>query len=438
MDLGMEEDSYLARVFWWPDGSLGAIALSRDQATVNLLRLDPRTGARQVALHETCPCGITLPRDPVAPLAAGGFVWASERSGFRHLYLYDAAGALVRPLTTGEWMVDNIAGLDEAGQQVCFTGNREDPTETQLYAVPLAGGEVRRVTPEPGTHQVALDTARRRFVDVRSALDQPQRDPRIATYGLEQPEIITLRNRTGTLLYGAVYRPPARCGPGPYPTIVAVYGGPIAQQVTNSWGLTAALQTQYLREQGFLVFRLDNRGSARRGQAFEGALHLRMGTVEVEDQVDGVRWLVAQGLADPERVGVTGWSYGGYMTLQCLAQAPEVFKVGVAGAPVTAWDAYDTAYTERYMGTPASNPAGYEEASVLRQVGNIRGRLLIIHGMLDENVHFRHTARLLDALHAARKEYELVALPSARHMLRHPADRLYREERTVEFFRQYL
>lgn len=457
MDLDGDREIYLARVFWWPDGSLGAVMLNREQTTIELARCDIRTGQRTTVLQETSECWINLPKRPLAPLKDGGFVWLSERSGFRHLYLYSADGGLVRQLTGGEWMVDEIRGVDEQGGQVYFTGNREGPTETQLYAAPLSGGAIRRITAEPGTHDVTIDHACRRFVDVHSALDRPPSvtlraltdgamlhtihtpsDPRIAAFALEPPEIVTLRNRSGTLLYGAIYRPPARFGSGPYPTIVQVYGGPHAQMVTNSWGMTAALLIQYLRTQGFLVFRLDNRGSARRGLAFEGALRRRMGTVEVDDQVDGVRWLVDQGLADPERVGITGWSYGGYMSLMCLAKAPDTFKVAVAGAPVTAFDGYDTCYTERYMGTPQSNPAGYAESSVLTHAEQIRGKLLLVHGMLDENVHFRHTARLIQALIRARKPYDALLLPDERHMPRRQADRVYLNERIVEYFQQRL
>jgi dipeptidyl-peptidase-4 len=202
--------------------------------------------------------------------------------------------------------------------------------------------------------------------------------------------------------------------------------------------LTARLDAQYLRSRGSLVFKLDNRGSARRGLVFESAIKHRMGTVEVDDQVDGVRWLVEQGLADPARVGVTGWSYGGYMSLMCLAKAPDVFKVAVAGAPVTSWDAYDTAYTERYMGTPQSNPAGYAEGSVMTHAEQIRGKLLLVHGMLDENVHFRHTARLINALTRARKVYDLLVFPDERHMPRHRPDRVYQNEQIIGYFQRHL
>jgi dipeptidyl-peptidase-4 len=216
---------------------------------------------------------------------------------------------------------------------------------------------------------------------VVSSLDQPPRvtlrsldddselaviyeadDPRIDELRLTPPELVTVRNRSGDVLHGLLYRPDtARFGPGPYPTLVDVYGGPHVQRATNAWSKnsTANMRAQYLRSLGFLVFVLDSRGSAGRGLRFEAAVRWDMGNAEVQDQVDGVRWLVEQGLADRNRVGVYGWSYGGYMALMCLARAPETFHAAVSGAPVTAWDGYDTHYTEHYMGMPQENEDGY-------------------------------------------------------------------------------
>jgi dipeptidyl-peptidase-4 len=347
--------------------------------------------------------------------------------------------------------------VDDEQGLVYFTGTRGGPTETHLYAVALEGGEPRRITSEPGKHAVVLDHACRRFVDTYDALDQPPRvtlrsladgvlirtifddpDERVGKLALEPPELVALQSRDGVALHGALFRPPARFGAGPYPTIVQVYGGPHAQHVTNSWTVTTSMRAQYLRSMGFLVFQLDNRGTARRGLAFEGAIKNNMGHIEVDDQVDGVRWLVAQGLADPARVGVYGWSYGGYMATMCLARAPETFKVAVAGAPVTHWDGYDTHYTERYMGTPQSNPQGYIESSVLEHVGAITGKLMLIHGLIDENVHFRHTARLINALIKARKPYDLFLFPDERHMPRAAADRIYMEEIIRDYFIEHL
>ncbi len=459
---GEAEDPYLARVDWLPDGALAAQVENRAQTALELLRFDPHTGARTRLLREENETWINL-HDAFTPLTrlpgreGGGFLWASERTGFRHLYLYDARGELLRQLTAGEWLVDGLAGVDEDRGYVYFTGTRDGPTERQLYAAPLAGGAPRRITREPGWHAVTLDHGRRRFVDTHQALDRPpavtlrsledgatlrtihdEPDPRVAALGLEPPEPVTLRNRAGVELHALVYRPPAEYGPGPYPTIVSVYGGPHAQMVTNGWGPTVAMRAQHLRRQGFLVFTLDNRGSARRGLAFEGAIKGDLGRREVEDQVDGVRWLVDRGLADPARVGIYGWSYGGYLAASCLARAADTFRAAVAGAPVTHWDGYDTHYTERYMGLPRENARGYEESSVMHHVAHLRGELLLVHGLIDENVHFRHTARLINALIRARKPYELLLFPDERHMPRGLADRIFMEERIGAFFRRAL
>jgi dipeptidyl-peptidase-4 len=462
MDPGPQPDIYLARVQWLPDGRLSAQIENRQQTALELAAFDPHSGQRTTLLQETSPVWINL-HDLFHPLEqpyqgrAGCFLWASERSGFCHLYLYDGQGGLIRQLTSGEWLVDALAGVDEAGGQVYFTATLDDPRQCHLYAVSLEGGPPRRLTHAPGTHSVVIDHAFRRFIDIVHSLEQPpvirlcslqdgsslttlfdERDPRLDRLQLEPPELVTLQNRQGTTLYGALFRPPARFGPGPYPTLIYVYGGPHAQLVTNAWTLTVNMRVQYLRSLGFLVFVLDNRGSARRGLAFEGAIKHDMGHLEVEDQVDGVNWLAAQGLADPERVGVFGWSYGGYMAAMCLARAPQTFKVAVAGAPVTRWDGYDTFYTERYMGTPQTNPAGYQASSVMQHIAGLSGRLLLVHGLIDENVHFRHTARLINALIAARKPYDLLLFPNERHMPRGQADRVFMEEQVRDYFLKHL
>jgi dipeptidyl-peptidase-4 len=453
-------DIYLARVHWMPDGRLLAQVQDRAQTRLDLVVFDPRTGKRQVLLTETATPWLNL-HDLFRPIEdgphAGGFLWGSEQSGFQHLYLHDRNGKQVRQLTAGEWMVVALAGVDEKRGRVYFTATKDGVTERHLYAVSIDGGAPQRLTTEPGIHDVVLDPALERYVDTHSSLTRPPRvtvhsldsgalaatiydheDPRIARLSLAPPELVTLQSRDGVTLHGAIYRPPPDMGQAPYPVIVSVYGGPHAQRVDNSWSLTVDMRAQHLRSLGFLVFKLDNRGSAWRGLAFEGALHRDMGNIEVQDQVDGVRWLAAQGLGDPARVGIYGWSYGGYMAAMCLTRAPETFHVAVAGAPVTHWDGYDTHYTERYMSTPQDNPGGYAESSVMHHVAGMRGKLLLVHGLIDENVHFRHTARLINALIQQRKDYRLLLFPDERHVPRGIADRVYMEEQVRDFFVQHL
>lgn len=460
MDLGDDEDIYLARVDWMPGGALAVQIQNREQTRLDLIRFDVSTGKGETLLTETSDVWINL-HDMFRPLDDGTFVWASEKSGYRHLYLHDADGAELRQLTSGEWMVDSLEGVDQRNGTVFFTATKDGATERHLYRVSIDGGgdggAIVRLTPEPGMRIVTLDHSFRRFVDVFSDTRTPPTatlrslddgavihtihapdDPRLDALDLAPPELVSIESRDGETLHGALHRPPSDFGDGPYPTVIYVYGGPHAQVVANTWGLTCAMRVQYLRSLGYAVFELDNRGSARRGVAFEGAIKRNMGDLEVRDQVDGVRWLVEQGIADPSRVGVYGWSYGGYMTLMCLARAPEVFKMGVAGAPVTHWDGYDTHYTERYMGTPENNADGYENGSPMAHIANLEGALLIVHGLIDENVHFRHTARLVNALIKARKPYELLMFPDERHMPRSQADRVYMEERITEFFERNL
>lgn len=462
MDLGNDDDIYLARVQWLPDGDLCAQIENRAQTRLELARFEPKSGRRTPILIEENDVWINL-NDMFRPLKKDhpdyglGFVWASERTGFRHLFLYNGDGHLVRPLTTGNWMVDELAGIDESNELVYFLGTRDGPTERHLYVAPFSGGDPRRLTKESGTHQVVLDHGFHHFVDTHHDLNKPpaitlrslddgaivqtiyrHSDPRISELGLTPPQIVSLPNRSRVTLYGTIYRPAEEFGSGPFPTIVYVYGGPHEQLVTNSWRPVATMRAQYLCRLGFLVFALDNRGSSRRGLEFEGAIQHHLGQVEVQDQVDGVRWLVDQGLTDADRVGIYGSSYGGYLALMALSCAPETYKVAVASAPVTDWDGYDTHYTERYMGTPQENPEGYAASSVMEHVNKMEGHLLLIHGLIDENVHFRHTARLINALVKAGKSYDLLLFPDERHGPRRPQDRVYQEEQIRDYFLKYL
>lgn len=257
---------------------------------------------------------------------------------------------------------------------------------------------------------------------------------------LPAPEIMSFPTSDGTeTLHAALYRPdPMRHGPGPYPLICAVYGGPHVQRVNRSWSQCADMRAQRLCSLGFCVVKCDNRGSSRRGMGFESAIARRLGRIEVLDQVATVRQMTLRGIADPTRVGIYGWSYGGYLAAMCLCRAPDVFHVAVAGAPVTSWDGYDTHYTERYMGLPSENTSGYRESAVFDHVPNMRGRLMIVHGLIDENVHFRHTARLINRLIGAGKDYDLLIFPDERHSPRRLRDRIYMEQRISDYFVRHL
>jgi len=455
-DLGSDWE-YLARVDWLSPDVVAVQIEDREQTRLDLAAVDAATGESRPLLTEESDVWINL-HDTFRPLGGGEtFLWASERKGYRHLEVRNTTdGSLARQLTGGDWLVERLVAVDD--ERVWFTATKDGALHRHLYEVPIAGGEIRRVTEGNGLHGTAIHADSNRFIDVHSTLskapeatirrldngaferplldDEAARDPRVESLDLRPPELTTVTTDDGVDLDVLVYAPD---GPGPFPAIVSVYGGPHAQQVSNGWGPTVALRRQWLRSLGFLVVVADNRGAAGRGLAFEGAIRWNLGDVEVRDQVAVVRELTRRGLVDPDRVGINGWSYGGYMSALCLAKEPGVFKAAVAGAPVTDWDGYDTYYTERYMGTPASNPDGYARSRVMAHVDGLRDRhLMLIHGLIDENVHFRHSARLIEAMIQARIPYELFLLPSERHSPRAEADRVYLEERIRDFFVEHL
>mmetsp|Transcript_132123 Transcript_132123/g.313181 ORF Transcript_132123/g.313181 Transcript_132123/m.313181 type:complete len:842 (-) Transcript_132123:51-2576(-) len=456
------EDLYLARVQWMPDGSIIAQVLNREQTQLAVLKLDPQKGSVETLFTEKTQVWVNV-HNMLKPLDKGRFLWASERSGFRHLYIYEPKDGSLTPVTSGNWEVEEVVAVDEAKGQVYFMGTSQDNwLGRQLFRASLTGGKQQKVfqiTKEHGMHSVVVDKQCKFFVDTSSAMDRPasaklrsladgkevtpidtNKDPLLETLKLQPPELFTLPSSDGKVtLQAAVYKPDkARFGPGPYPTVVSCYGGPHVQLVSDSWGMTADLRAQALRRKGYLVVKCDNRGSFRRGLEFEGALKFDMGNLEVEDQAAAVRWCAKQGLTDPKRVAIYGWSYGGYLSAMCLAKASDVFKCAVAGAPVTSWDGYDTCYTERYMGTPQSNEKGYKSSSVMEHVGTMKGDLLLVHGLIDENVHFRHTARLINALIAAQKPYQLLLFPNERHSPRSQKDRQFMEERIFDFIQKSL
>jgi dipeptidyl-peptidase 4 len=458
VDLGSDRDIYVPRVDWFPDSRhLAVQRQSRDQRRLDLLKIDVRTGGGTVLLTETSRAWVDLHDDLEFLERSSQFIWASSRSGYKHLYLYDNNGRLVRPLTAGNWMVVGdgtddraLLGVDEARAQVYFLANERTPLERHLYVTALdtrTPGVVRRLTQESGWHSVRVSPDLRFFLDTFSDPDRPPRVElrRMNGTPLATPvenaldskhpyfpyldehvrtEFSTLEAADGQVLHYQVMKPPRFDASRRYPLIVDVYGGPGAQRVRRQWNGGARANEGFFRQllarSGYVVLTLDNRGSAYRGVDFETALHLRLGQVEVADQVAGVRHLAKQPWIDPGRVGVFGWSYGGYMSLMALLTAPDVFQAGFSGAPVSDWRLYDTHYTERYLGTPRENAAGYEASSVLPYVRELRAPLLIMHGMADDNVLFTNSTKLFKRLQDLGKPFDVMAYPGSKHgLLRH-------------------
>jgi dipeptidyl-peptidase-4 len=470
LDAAGAGDGYLARVDWFPDSkSLAVQRQSRDQKTLELLRVAIGDGSARTLLTERSDTWVPLHDELAFLKQQPAFVWASQRSGYKHLYLYDLDGKLIRPVTAGAWMVVGdgrepaVEWIDEARQLVYFTANRDTPIDRHLYVASYAGKEnnpkridaaIRRLSQGDGWHSITMAQGGL-WLDNFST---PERPP---TLTLRKPNGAAIATLVANELdarhpyapYLAAHRPtqfgtltaadgqtlhyklltPRDMQPGrKYPVIVSVYGGPGNQNVRRAWG---GYFDQYLAQHGYVVFTLDNRGAGFRGAGFEGALHRKLGHVEVEDQVRGVEFLRTLPYVDARRVGVFGWSYGGYMALMCMVRAPDYFTAGVAGAPVTDWKLYDTHYTERYMGTPADNAEGYRNGMVMTHAANLRGPLLVMHGMADDNVLITHSTALFKRLQDLRKQYDSVLYPGSKHgLLRFKATGLHGYETIERFF----
>ncbi|HEY8921642.1 MAG TPA: DPP IV N-terminal domain-containing protein [Candidatus Limnocylindria bacterium] len=446
--LPMQADDYLARVVADPSGGWLVAVLPRAQRTLEWLRVGVDGSTEALWTEESEPW-INLD-DDTRVLADGRILRSTERSGFRHLELRSPAGDLERVLTQGEWAVTSVVAISAARGEVLFTGTRDGVLERHLYAVPVDPAEPtadpERLSTEPGWHTVVAAPDGERWIDTWSDLRHAPRLTVETREGdsvlihassttaeeaqLDPPELVELVAADGrTTLHAAVYRSAAPRG-APAPAALWVYGGPHWQYVKNDWELTAFGLRQYLAQHGATVVVVDSRGTESRGLAFESAVNRQMGWNEVADQAGALRQLAARGELDLGRVGVVGASYGGFMSIMAMAREPDLFGTGVAVAPVSEWIGYDTAYTERYLGLPSENADGYRESSALMHVGAVHGDLLLIHGTVDENVHLRHSERLVEAFHGAGRKVELVRLPEQRHRTRGGAIRV-REQRTI-------
>jgi dipeptidyl-peptidase 4 len=468
IDLGANQDIYLARVNWLPDGKTLAIQRqSRDQRKLDLLFAEIATGKSRIMLTETSKTWIDLNDELTFLKNSREFIWASSRDGYLHLYLYDDDGHLVRQLTAGSWVVDDfrkraIKGLDEKNRTVYFTATEKSPTQRHLYSTSLDTQDphtVRRISREDGVHGISMSPDTHFYVDDFSSSAQPPQvslrasDGTLTAWLLENrldaehpmasyladnsiPEFGTLTAADGQTLYYRLFKPRHFDPSKRYPAIVDVYGGPGVQRIVDNWNGSSF--TQILTRAGYVVFQLDNRGSAFRGTAFQAPIHDQLGVVEVADQVQGARWLGSQSFVDPTRIGVWGWSYGGYMTLMLMFKAPDVFKAGVSGAPVTDFALYDTHYTERYLDRPQTNGAGYAASSVLPYAKDLKGNLLVMHGMADDNVLFLNSTKLFRKLQDLGKPFEVMVYPGAKHGLMRQNDGRHGYKMIKQFFDENL
>lgn len=438
VDLGSNPDIYLVRADWSGNAkSLLFQRQSRDQKKLELIAVDAATLAQRVLVTETSPTWVSI-FDDLRFLSGDRFIWSSERTGRKHLYLYDMSGKLQHAISSGEWGIDRVLAVDEKSGRVFVQSNRDAVVDSQTYALKLDGstaGKPARITQGDGWHDAAFARNGEVFVDTYSNPDLPpqvsiRRPDGSMVSWLERNELNashpygkyldahlkteygTLKSKDGQTLYYSMIKPSGFSVMKKYPVYLSTYGGPHSQHVARRWG---NLFDQYMAQQGFIVWRLDNRGSSRRERAFTDANYHNLGKVEVEDQLTGIEWLGQQSYVDAKRIGVFGWSYGGFMTLRLLTQASDKIAMGVSVAPVTDWALYDTHYTEQFMGTPKENPQGYVTAGVYSHLDGLKSPLLLIHGMADDNVLFTNTTRMIDALVKRNVHFELMTYPGAKH-----------------------
>jgi dipeptidyl-peptidase-4 len=440
LDLGNETDIYVPRIWWLPDSqSLVIYRLNRAQNRLEMLLGDISSGSTRVVLVEQATDGWIDIYDDLTFLTQGErFIWSSNRDGFKHLYLYDIRGQLVRQLTQGRWEVDSLVAVDEERSLVYFSAGKENVWDRDLYKVDLNGEGLTRLSEQEGWHSVNMNPSCEYYLDSFSdfitapiislhssdgkMLDvvEPNEalNEALKEYRLSRPDFFSFETDYGVKLNALMIKPPDFDASKKYPVLVYVYGGPGSQTVVNVWDSDSRrrqLWHEMMAQNGYIIFTVDNRGTGGRGKDWMKSVYRQLGEVEVQDQIAGVEYLRALPYVDSARIGIWGWSYGGYMTLMCMLKGADYFRVGISVAPPTDWRNYDTIYTERYMGTPQDNPQGYAASSAITHAKGLKGKLLLIHGTSDDNVHISNSMQLVYAFQKAHTPFDLMIYPRQMH-----------------------
>jgi len=448
---------YLPRVNWTPDSrQLAVERLSRDQKTLDLLLADAATGKSRLILSDKDSYWINLNDGPHFLRDSKRFVWSSERTGYRHLYLYDTEGHQLSQITSGDWEVTSLDGIDEAKGQVYFTSTQQSPLVRQVYRIRLDGSSLTPITQQKGTHEAVFSPGAQFFVDTFSTSSTaPRQDvlradgtqlaainenptPSLAAYNLPPVEFLTVKTHMGAELNALIIRPPGFDASRKYPAIVYVAGGPGEQVVRDAWGGDAFLWLRMMAQKGYVIYAQDGRGTAGRGHVFEEPLHLRLSSLEMVDQRDGVRYLRSLPYIDPARVGIYGWGYGGFLVLHAMLDKPIAYKAGIAGSPVTDWRLYDAVFSERYLEDPVRNQDGYLDSTPTENAKNLTGSLLIVQGMIDEKVHIENSLILLNEFLETAKYPSVMFFPDRGHTFEDHEANLALYRAMTEFFLKNL
>ncbi|MEO5858667.1 MAG: S9 family peptidase, partial [Pyrinomonadaceae bacterium] len=431
------EDLLIARVTWSRDsGGVIYQALNREQTFLDLNRFD-LSGKTERALQETTAAWVEVYDNP-EQLKDGSFIWQSAKNGWRHLYHYDGRGQLIRQLTNGKWEIREFFGVDPDNTWAYFSATKDSHIAVNIYRVKIADGTIERLSQGEGSHSALFNSTFTHYVGGWSDINTPPKQriykadgtlvrtinenqvDSLAQYKLGASDFLQVKTRDGFEMEAVMIRPPDFNANKKYPVLIYTYAGPHAPQVRNGWGASRYMWFQMLAQKGYVVWVCDNRSASGKGQESAWPIYKRMGELELRDIEDGVSYLKSLTFIDPERIGMFGWSYGGFMTSYALTHSKS-FKMGIAGGTVSDWALYDSIYTERFMLMPQNNRDGYARTSVLNRAKDLHGRLLLIHGMMDDNVHMQNTTKLIFEFQKAGKQFDLMLYPTQRHGVANPA-----------------
>lgn len=430
-------DLLISRVAWSPDSKKVVYqAQNREQTFLDVNFADSHDGKSTNVIHETSKAWVAINEDPIW-LKDGSFIWASERNGWEHLYQYSADGKLLRQITDGKWEVRSIEGVDEGNGYIYFTATEHSHIAPNGYRVKLDGTGLTRLTMTEGSHRFDVSPAHNYFIDVWSDLNTPSqvrlydasgklvrviaenKVDALKQYKLGTAELLQVKTRDGFEMEAMMIKPPDFDARKKYPVMSFTYSGPHAPQVRNGWGSQTYMFHQLLAQKGYIIWICDNRTASGKGMDATWPVYKNFGELELRDLEDGLTWLKSQPYVDGSRIGMWGWSYGGFMTSYALTHS-QSFKMGIAGGTVADWRDYDSIYTERYMQTPQNNPEGYKKSSPVNAAKNLHGKLLLIHGAIDDNVHMANTMQFVYELQKAGKQFQLMLYPKSRHGVTDP------------------
>lgn len=452
-----EKDQYLTAVTWSPDSKYIFVGvLNRGQNHLKMNQYDAVTGNFVKTLFEETNDKYVEPQHPLLffPNSNTDFIWQSQRTGYNHLFHYSLEKGLIAQITKGEWLVTDVLGFNEKKKDIYYVSTQESPLERHIYRINWNTFKTQRIDNAAGMHTAVLSSDGNYLFDTYSNTDTPRIANIINTSNLkstnilksenplknyQRPEIknVNLKADDGTILYGKIILPTNFDPNKKYPTIVYLYNGPHLQLVTNSFPASGNLWYEYMAQNGYVVFTMDGRGSSNRGMKFEQAVFRNLGTTEMKDQMQGVKYLQSLPYIDSERMGIHGWSFGGFMTTSFMLRQPDVFKVGVAGGPVIDWSMYEIMYGERYMDTPQENPQGYATSNLLDKVQNLKGKLLMIHGAQDDVVVWQHSVKFIKSAVDNGVQVDYFVYPGHPHNVI-GKDRVHLMQKVTDYFDLYL